>query len=157
MSDTQSTLETAPDAVVASGLLAPIVLGLQALAVNGKHAHWHVRGQNFLAIHELLDSIVDNAHVSADLAAERIIALGMPVDARVERLALRTSTRVTAGFSQWDDAVRALVADIDIVIDGTQAAIEGLDGVDLPSQDVAIAVMQTLAKDRWFLFAHLAE
>ena len=81
----------------------------------------------------------------------------MPVDARVERLALRTSTRVTAGFSQWDDAVRALVADIDIVIDGTQAAIEGLDGVDLPSQDVAIAVMQTLAKDRWFLFAHLAE
>ena len=45
----------------------------------------------------------------------------------------------------------------DIVIDGTQAAIEGLDGVDLPSQDVAIAVMQTLAKDRWFLFAHLAE
>lgn len=49
------------------------------------------------------------------------------------------------------------VADIDIVINDTQAAIEGLDGVDLPSQDVAIAVMQTLAKDRWFLFAHLAE
>lgn len=81
----------------------------------------------------------------------------MPVDARVERLASSTSTHVTAGFSQWDDAVRALVADLDIVIDDTQAAIEGLDGVDLPSHDVAIAVMQTLAKDRWFLFAHLAE
>ena len=53
--------------------------------------------------------------------------------------------------------MRALIADIDVVIRDTQAAIDGLDGVDLPSQDVAIGIMQTLEKDRWFLFAHVAE
>lgn len=72
-------------------------------------------------------------------------------------VAAKTSTRVDAGFSQWDDSVRALIADIDVVIGDTRAAIDGLDGVDLPSQDVAIAVSQTLEKDRWLLFAHVAE
>ena len=41
--------------------------------------------------------------------------------------------------------------------DAYKAAIDGLDEVDLTSQDVALAIMQTLEKDRWFLFAHLAE
>ena len=53
--------------------------------------------------------------------------------------------------------MRDLVADIDVVISATRVAIEALDGVDLPSQDVAIGIMQTLEKDRWFLFAHVAE
>ena len=33
----------------------------------------------------------------------------------------------------------------------------GLDEFDLTSQDVAIGIKETLEKDRWFLFAHLAE
>ena len=157
MSKIQMTLEDTTDAMVASQLLAPMVLGLQALAVNGKQAHWNVRGENFVAIHQLFDTIVANAQTSADQAAERIVALGLPVDARVCTVAAGTSTRVAAGFSQWDDSVRDLVADIDVVISATRVAIEALDGVDLPSQDVAIGIMQTLEKDRWFLFAHVAE
>ena len=157
MSETQMTLENTTDAMIASQVLTPMVLGLQALAVNGKQAHWNVRGENFVAIHELLDTIVGNAQASADQVAERIVALGLPVDARVGTVAARTSTRVAAGFSQWGDSVRDFVADIDVVISATKAAIESLDGVDLPSQDVAIAVMQSLEKDRWFLSAHVAE
>lgn len=157
MSETQMILESTTDAMTASHVLTPMVLGLQALAVNGKQAHWNVRGENFVAIHELLDTIVGNAQTSADQAAERIVALGLPVDARVCTVAAGTSTRVAAGFSQWDDSVRDLVADIDVVISATRVAIEALDGVDLPSQDVAIAVMQTLEKDRWFLSVHVAD
>ena len=33
----------------------------------------------------------------------------------------------------------------------------GLDEVDLTSQDIAINIKEGLEKDRWFLFAHLAE
>jgi len=36
-----------------------------------------------------------------------------------------------------------------------RSAIKELDGVDLASQDVAIEVERGLAKDRWFLAAHL--
>nr|BFF11597.1 DNA starvation/stationary phase protection protein Dps [Microbacterium flavescens] len=133
------------------------MLGLQALAVNGKQAHWNVRGANFIAIHELLDSLVANAQAGADQAAERIVALGLPVDARVSTVAAKTSTSVPAGFTQWEALIRDVIADMDIVIADTQAAIDGLDEFDLTSQDVAIGIKETLEKDRWFLFAHLAE
>jgi len=138
-------------------LLSPVVLGLQALAVNGKQAHWNVRGSNFIAIHELLDTLVANAQASADLAAERIVALGLPIDARVSTVAAQTTTAVPAGFAQWRDEITAVIADMDAVIADVQAAIDGLDETDLTSQDVAIAIKAGLDKDRWFLFAHIAE
>ena len=78
MTKTQTVPATATNAEAASGtaqFLSPLVLGLQSLAVNGKQAHWNVRGANFIAIHELLDTLVANAQAGADEAAERIVAL----------------------------------------------------------------------------------
>jgi starvation-inducible DNA-binding protein len=151
----------AVDPTVAAGsaqFLTPVALGLQALAVNGKQAHWNVRGANFIAIHELLDSVVEHAQGWADEAAERVVALGLPIDARVSTVAEKVpATSVPAGFTQWDDIVRAVIADIDPVLVDLQAAIDGLDEVDLTSQDIAIGIKEGLEKDRWFLFAHLAE
>ena len=40
-------------AAAAAQFLSPIVLDLMALTVNGKQAHWHVRGANFIGVHEL--------------------------------------------------------------------------------------------------------
>lgn len=161
MTKTQTISMTAagPEASASTAqFLTPVVLGLQALAVNGKQAHWNVRGANFIAIHELLDSVVANAQGFADLAAERIVALGLPVDARVSTVAEKTGvSAVPAGFTQWQDIIRAVVADMDPVIADVQAAIDGLDETDLTSQDVAIAIKTGLEKDRWFLSAHLAE
>ena len=60
---------------VAAGVaqfLSPVVIDLTAIVVNGKQAHWHVRGANFVGVHELLDVIVDHAGDFADTAAERI-------------------------------------------------------------------------------------
>jgi starvation-inducible DNA-binding protein len=45
---------------------------------------------------------------------------------------------------------------MDVVIADVQAAIDGLDEIDLTSQDIAINIKASLEKDRWFLFAHLA-
>ena len=161
MDNTQTTPATAANPEVAAGtaqFLTPVALGLQALAVNGKQAHWNVRGANFIAIHELLDTIVDHAAAGADAAAERIVALGLPIDARVGTVAAKTkATSVPAGFTQWEDIIRAVIADMDAVIADVQAAIDGLDEIDLASQDIALAIKESLEKDRWFLFAHLAE
>ncbi|MFB8386624.1 Dps family protein [Microbacterium sp. NPDC055910] len=161
MTKTNTTPATAADPTVAAAtaqFLTPVVLGLQGLAVNGKQAHWNVRGTNFIAIHELLDSVVANAQAGADQAAERIVALGLPVDARVATIAEKTATTaVPAGFTQWEALIRNVITDMDRVIADTQSAIDGLDEIDLTSQDVAIAIKETLEKDRWFLFAHLAE
>ncbi|MFV0319799.1 MAG: Dps family protein [Microbacterium sp.] len=160
MTKTQTTPAAAVDPTVAAAsaqFLSPVVLRLQALAVNGKQAHWNVRGANFIAIHQLLDSVVEHAQGWADDAAERVVALGLPVDARVSTVAEKSSSAVQAGFVQWEHMVRDVIADIDPIITDLQAAIDGLDEVDLTSQDIAIAIKQGLEKDRWFLVAHLAE
>lgn len=160
MPKTHTTPAAAVDPTVAAGsaqFLTPLVLELQALAVNGKQAHWNVRGANFIAIHELLDTVVSHAQDWADLAAERVVALGLPIDARVSTVAAKTSSSVKAGFTQWDEMIRDVIADIDPIIVDLQAAIDGLDEIDLTSQDIAINIKEGLEKDRWFLFAHLAE
>lgn len=160
MSKAQTVSTTASDPTVAAAaaqFLSPVVLGLQALTVNGKQAHWHVRGANFVGVHELLDTIVENAGGFADTAAERIVALGLPIDARISAVAEKASaTSVPAGFTQSDDLIRAVIADIDAILVDTQAAIDGLDEVDLTSQDVAIEIKRGLDKDRWFLVSHIA-
>lgn len=156
--DTIATAPSDPTAVVATAqFLSPVVLGLQALTINAKQAHWHVRGANFVGVHELLDTVAGNAGDLADAAAERIVALGLPLDARVSAVADKNSdTSVPAGFASSDDLVRAVIADIDVILVDVRAAVGGLDGIDLTSQDVAIEIQRALDKDRWFLVSHIA-
>lgn len=161
MTKTQTISTTANDPAVpaaAAQFLSPVVMGLQALTINGKQAHWHVRGANFVGVHELLDTIVAHAGNWADTAAERIVALGLPIDARLQSVAANAKpSSVPAGFTKSDALVRDVIADIDGIIVDLKAAIDGLDEIDLSSQDVAIEIMRGLEKDRWFLFAHVAE
>lgn len=153
-----TTASTATAASSTSQFLSPVVLGLQALTVNGKQAHWHVRGANFIGVHEFLDTVVAHAGDWADEAAERIVALGLPLDARVQRVAEKVSaTGAPAGFAQSADVIKGIVSDMDAVIADLDAAIEGLDETDLTSQDAVISIKAGIEKDRWFLFSHLAE
>ena len=163
MTDTHTitnTSATATDPTMAAStaqFLSPVVMGLEALVVNGKQAHWHVRGSNFIGVHELLDLIVTHAQEWADLAAERIVALVLPVDSRLQTVAAKAKpTNVPAAFAQSDVIIRAVIADVDAVLVDLQTAIDGLDETDLASQDVAIEIKRGLDKDRWFLFAHVA-
>lgn len=146
----------APNAV--AQVLTPVVRDLIALAVNAKQAHWHMRGANFLGVHQFLDEVVAHAQSAADEAAERIIALGLPVDVQLGAVASHTSTpEMKAGFQQWRESVSAVIAQVDAVLATVYAAIESLEEVDPVSQDLAIAIAQQLDKDRWFLYSHLAE
>jgi starvation-inducible DNA-binding protein len=137
--------------------LTPVVRDLVALAVGGKQAHWHVRGANFGPVHELLDTIVTHAQNASDSAAERIVALGLPLDARLSTVAEKTSVpELSAGFQQSNVTIAEMIAQMDAVIVTVNRAVEELDDVDLVSQDLVIAIAQQLDKDRWFLFAYTA-
>jgi starvation-inducible DNA-binding protein len=160
MTDVKSVPLTGVDADVAAGVaqfLTPVVLDLQALAVDGKQAHWHVRGTNFQAVHLLLDDVVDHAQEYADLAAERVVALGLPIDARIQTVAAKTTTpKLDEGFQQSDQTIAQVIAEIDAVLVTVRTAVEELAELDQVSQDVVIEIARGLDKDRWFLFAHLA-
>ncbi len=141
----------------AAQFLTPAVTDLEALVVNGKQAHWHARGANFIGIHELLDEVVAHAQEYADTAAERVIALGLPVDSRVTTVAKKTTLpEPAAGFQGWEATVTEVVGMIDAALVTVRAAIAGLDTDDAATQDVAIEIERGLTKDRWLLQAHLS-
>jgi starvation-inducible DNA-binding protein len=152
--------ESSVDPDIASGVaqfFGPVVVNLTALGVDGKQAHWHVRGANFQAVHELLDSVVDHAHDYADLAAERVVALGLPIDVRIQTVGAQATTPVlAAGFQQSDVVIAQVIASIDATLTAVRTAVEELGTLDPVSQDVAIEIARGLEKDRWFLFAHIS-
>jgi starvation-inducible DNA-binding protein len=160
MTDVKAVPQSSIDPDVTSGVaqfLAPVVVDLQALAVDGKQAHWHVRGENFQAVHELLDMVVTHAQDYADTAAERVVALGLPIDARIATVAAKTSTpALKEGFQQSDVTIAAVIAQIDAALKNVRTAIDELGDLDAASQDVVIEIARGLEKDRWFLFAHIA-
>jgi starvation-inducible DNA-binding protein len=160
MADVKAVPQSSTDPDVTAGVaqfLSPVVIDLQALAVDGKQAHWHVRGANFQAVHELLDVIVDHASGYADLAAERIVALGLPVDARIGTVAAKsTLPALSEGFQQSDHTIAEVIAGIDATLVTVRTAVDELAELDAVSQDVVIEIARGLEKDRWFLFAHLA-
>ena len=160
MTDVKAVPTSSIDPDVTSGVaqfLSPVVIDLQALAVDGKQAHWHVRGANFIGVHELLDSVVAHAQEFADLAAERVVALGLPIDARIATVAAKTTNPpLSEGFQQSDQVIAQVIAQIDTTLKSVRTAIDELDALDLASQDVVIEIARGLEKDRWFLFAHIA-
>src|SRR5579862_6301655 len=46
------------------------------LGAQTKHAHWNVKGPNFIALHELFDKIYSEVSEDVDMIAERIMQLG---------------------------------------------------------------------------------
>lgn len=160
MTDVKAVPQSSTDPDVTAGVaqfLAPVVVDLQALGVDGKQAHWHVRGANFQAVHELLDDVVAHAQEFADLAAERVVALGLPIDARIQTIAEKATTpALKEGFQQSDQTIAQVIAQIDATLKSVRTAIDELDEIDQASQDVAIEIARGLEKDRWFLFAHIA-
>lgn len=160
MSEVKAVPQSSTNPDVATGVaqfLGPVVTDLTALSVDGKQAHWHVRGENFQAVHELLDQVVDHAREYADTAAERVVALGLPLDARIQTVGSKATTpKLSTGFQQASTAIAEVIASIDATLTTVRTAVEELAELDPVSQDVAIEIARGLEKDRWFLFAHVA-
>ena len=141
-----------------SEYLTPVLHDLIALAVNGKQAHWHVRGENFVDVHEFLDVVIAHAQESGDTVAERLVTLAVPVDARIGTVAANASNpEMLVGFQQSEVTVREIVAQLDATLATIYRAIDGLADIDAVSQDLVIAAAQQLDKDRWFLSSHYAK
>lgn len=137
---------------------SPLVVNLTALSVDGKQAHWHVRGTNFLSVHEFLDDLVDHARSFTDVVAERIVALGTPVDARIQTVGKQTETaEIVSGFASTNEFIQAMIDQIDVCLDTAKSAQAAFADVDPTSEDIAIEVIRQLEQDRWFLFAHITE
>lgn len=137
--------------------LQPVLVDLIALTLNAKQAHWHIQGRHFTPIHEQLDALVDDSRRFSDQVAERVVALGEPVDGRPRAVADAAVTPGHSGFAPGKDAVTTIVKQLDDVISTARKTLEPLDQVDLVTQDIIIEAVGELEKHRWMFAAQLTD
>ena len=142
----------------------PLVLLLnQALAelidlqLQAKQAHWNVKGPNFIALHELFDTVTADAAVFADSVAERIAALGGQAEGSINVVGRRTTlpaypVEIVAGR----DHVDALSTSMAVVGKSIRGAIgRAVELDDAGTADLFTEVSRELDKKLWFVESHL--
>lgn len=129
----------------------------QEAALILKHAHWNMKGANFIAIHEMLDPEVDSVLEQADETAERIAQLGGWSDGRADGIiAHRTWDQFSlTGPRDALDYVKALADYYASFVENDRQAIKQLDDLDVVSSNIIQDHVQSLEKFLWFLRAHL--
>jgi starvation-inducible DNA-binding protein len=127
------------------------------LQTQTKHAHWNVKGPNFIALHELFDKINEEVEDYVDDIAERAVQLGGVAEGTARMVAKRSSlseypVNMVDGRSHLEALSSALAAF------GT-AAREGIDQAnafgDLDTADLFTEVSRGIDKWLWFVEAHL--
>ena len=134
--------------------LQGVLVDLIDLSLLGKHAHWNVRGPNFLAVHRLLDELVDDWRRLGDEVAERVAALGFSPDGQVERIAERTRLEpMPAGPLSDSGVVTLFLTRVTAAIHRASTARQQVESSDAVTDDLISDVLRVLEKHRWFLRA----
>lgn len=122
-----------------------------------KQAHWSVRGANFASLHAMFDSMASEADGYADVVAERIIQLGGRVKGTLQAAAKSSSLQdYPTDAEDARDHLMLLRISADKLVEDMEAAIKASDqNSDRVSADVFTDVARGLAKQLWFLEAHL--
>jgi starvation-inducible DNA-binding protein len=122
-----------------------------------KQAHWNVKGPNFIALHELFDSVAQIVEDQGDLLAERITALGGRADGTA-RVAAKQSA-----LGEYPLDISTGVAHVTAVADrlaafgaSVRAAIDGATQFgDADTADIFTEISREMDKQLWFVEAHL--
>jgi starvation-inducible DNA-binding protein len=127
------------------------------LGTQTKHAHWNVKGPNFIALHELFDKVAEAIEDQIDTIAERVTALGGRAHGTLALVARNTSLRpypeeISEGHAHVE-ALSTALADYGAKI---RAAIGTADELgDADTADLFTGVSRETDKYLWFLEAHL--
>lgn len=130
----------------------------QEAALLLKHAHWNMKGANFIAVHEMLDPEVDSCLEQADETAERIAQLGGWSDGRADAIVGNRSWERFDVEGSQDTSVylKALITYYEGFIENDRKTIAELDSLDVISSNIIQDHVQSLEKFLWFMRAHLA-
>jgi starvation-inducible DNA-binding protein len=127
------------------------------LGTQVKHAHWNVKGPNFIALHELFDKINEEVEDYVDDIAERAVQLGGVAEGTARMVVKRSSlseypAKAVDGRSHVEALSSALAA-------FGKAARKGIDEAnemgDLDTADLFTEVSRGIDKWLWFVEAHL--
>jgi starvation-inducible DNA-binding protein len=127
------------------------------LGAQTKHAHWNVKGPNFIALHELFDKVAENVEEHIDELAERITTLGGTAFGTLAAAARATSLEpypedIVEGVAHVEALSTALA-------DFGRKVRQGIDQTsqwgDADTADLLTGISRDVDKYLWFLEAHL--
>jgi starvation-inducible DNA-binding protein len=129
------------------------------LGTRTKHAHWNVKGPNFIALHELFDKVAETVEDQIDTIAERVTALGGTAHGTLAAVSRETSLKPYPGdISGGTSHVRALSAAVADFGKKVRAAIdESAQFGDAGTSDLFTGLSRETDKNLWLIEAHLYE
>jgi len=141
----------------AADLLNQLLADSSDLAARTKHAHWNVKGPQFIALHKYFDELYAVIGEHVDEIAERTAALGAPVHGRLSDAARNTRLKdYPDGVEQGMEVVRVLADSVGTLANAMREGIETAEELeDMVTADLLTGVAASLDKHLWFLEAHL--
>ena len=127
------------------------------LQTQTKHAHWNVKGPNFIALHELFDKINEDVEDYVDDIAERAVQLGGIAEGTA-RLAAKRSllSEYPANTVDGRAHVEALSSVLAAFGKSVRKAINDANEFgDLDTADLFTEISRGVDKWLWFVEAHL--
>ncbi len=128
-----------------------------ALGLAIKQAHWNVKGRNFIAVHELFDTVRDNLNEQIDTFAERVQVLDGVAKGTVEIVAeAATLDPYPTDLTKAEDHIREICARMRAYGEKVRKSIDAVgDAGDEGTADAFTAASRTADKDLWFMESHL--
>lgn len=141
--------------LAAAQILQRLLIDLLDLGLQGKQAHWNVRGHMFGDLHRLLDEVVETSRGASDRLAERCLALGVAADGRVASVARDTHLdEFPEGRVDDRDVVELIANRLHTVSEAARSRLGKLGELDVVSQDIVIEVLEEIEKHLWMVEAH---
>ena len=129
------------------------------LAAQAKHAHWNVKGAQFIALHKLFDEVHSAVAEYADLLAERMVQLGGVADGTLQSAAQESDlTGYPRAIAEGPEHVNALAGALAEFGGRMRRTIDETDDLgDCVSADICTEIARGIDKWRWFVEAHVQE
>lgn len=127
------------------------------LQTQVKHAHWNVKGPNFISLHELFDKVNEEVEEYVDEIAERAVQLGGVAQGTARTVARQsTLTEYPASAVDGRSHVEALSSALAAFGKTARKAIDQSDELgDADTADIFTEVSRGIDKWLWFVEAHL--